>query len=116
PRMKLNLKESLLRLQQEGKLFTTLFSHGTLQVEIYRPQKIDLQQPHSRDELYVIATGVSHFTAGEKEHEVVPGDVLFVPAGTKHRFSQFSHDFSTWVFFYGPEGGEKPQQSTSPSA
>lgn len=23
-----------------------------------------------------------------------------------HRFEEFSEDFATWVFFYGPEGGE----------
>lgn len=105
--MKLNVKQSLNRLQQEGKLFTTLFSHGTLAVELYKPHKVDLQQPHTRDELYVVATGTSHFTAGDQQYEVEPGDVLFVPAGMEHRFSQFSDDFSTWVFFYGPEGGEE---------
>ena len=35
-----------------------------------------------------------------------PGDVLFVPAGTVHRFEDFSADFATWIVFYGPEGGE----------
>jgi mannose-6-phosphate isomerase-like protein (cupin superfamily) len=37
---------------------------------------------------------------------VEPGEVLFVPAGIEHRFEDFSDDFATWVFFYGPEGGE----------
>ena len=27
-------------------------------------------------------------------------------AGVEHRFEDFSADFATWVFFYGPEGGE----------
>ena len=27
-------------------------------------------------------------------------------AGEVHRFERFSDDFATWVFFYGPEGGE----------
>jgi uncharacterized protein YjlB len=105
--MKLNVKQSLDHLQKEGTLFSQLFAHGTLQVEIYKPQKVDLQQPHSRDELYVIATGTSHFAAGEQQCEVEAGDVLFVPARMEHRFTHFSDDFSTWVFFYGPEGGEQ---------
>jgi hypothetical protein len=25
-----------------------------------------------------------------------------------HRFEDFTHDFGTWVIFYGPEGGEQP--------
>jgi len=32
--------------------------------------------------------------------------LLFVPAGVEHRFEHFSEDFSTWVVFYGPRGGE----------
>jgi uncharacterized RmlC-like cupin family protein len=35
-----------------------------------------------------------------------PGDFLFVPAGIEHRFVNFTDDFSTWVIFYGPKGGE----------
>ena len=34
------------------------------------------------------------------------GDALFVRAGIVHRFEDFAADFATWVFFYGPEGGE----------
>jgi len=37
-----------------------------------------------------------------------PGDALFVPAHTSHRFEDFSPDFATWVVFYGPDGGEQP--------
>jgi hypothetical protein len=31
---------------------------------------------------------------------------LDVPAGAHHRFYDFSEDFGTWVFFYGPQGGD----------
>ena len=43
---------------------------------------------------------------GGKQYRVQPGDVLFVPAGTPHRFEAASPDFGTWAMFYGPEGGE----------
>jgi hypothetical protein len=33
-----------------------------------------------------------------------------VPAGHVHRFESFSDDFAVWVFFYGPSGGEAPEQ------
>ena len=33
--------------------------------------------------------------------------LIFVPAGIEHRFENFTDDFSTWVIFYGPAGGEK---------
>ena len=40
------------------------------------------------------------------EATLEPGDLLFVPAGTVHRFEGFTDDLAVWVFFYGPEGGE----------
>ncbi|CAB3751123.1 cupin [Burkholderia sp. MSh2] len=105
--MKLGLNASLARLDQEGALFTTLFRHGTLDVELYRPRGEDRQAPHARDEIYVIATGTSRFVVDGRECGVAAGDVLFVPARAEHRFVGFSDDFSTWVFFYGPDGGER---------
>lgn len=86
--------------------FTRLFAHGTLEVEIYRPDTVDRQQPHTRDELYVIISGTGIFVNGPERHPFEPGEVLFVPAGVEHRFEDFTDDFATWVFFYGPEGGE----------
>jgi mannose-6-phosphate isomerase-like protein (cupin superfamily) len=83
-----------------------LFRHGTLTVKLYAPRGTDPQTPHSRDEVYVIATGKGRFRLGSDETSFGPGDMLFVPAGKEHRFTEFSDDFATWVLFYGPEGGE----------
>lgn len=96
------------RLLDESKsLFTEIFRHGSLVVEFYKPEKFDLQKPHDRDEVYVIATGTGVFDLNGKKWQFKPGDFLFVPAGAEHRFEGFSDDFATWVFFYGPVGGEK---------
>ncbi|MEZ5657148.1 MAG: cupin domain-containing protein [Burkholderiaceae bacterium] len=86
--------------------FTEVFRHGSLLVEIYRPEGVDLQTPHARDELYVVISGSGFFVNGQRRHPFEPGEVLFVPAGVEHRFEDFSADFATWVFFYGPAGGE----------
>ncbi|MCI0700095.1 MAG: cupin domain-containing protein [Planctomycetia bacterium] len=86
--------------------FVTLFRYGTLEVEIYKPVDEDPQKPHSRDEVYVVISGTGVFLNGEIRRPFEPGEVLFVPAGVEHRFEEFSPDFATWVFFYGPEGGE----------
>lgn len=86
--------------------FVELFRHGSLQVEFYRPVGADHQQPHSRDEVYVVACGRGMFVNGGCRHPFEAGEVLFVRAGVVHRFEEFSEDFATWVFFYGPEGGE----------
>ena len=89
-------------------LFQILFRHGSLEVEVYRPRGTDPQTPHTRDEIYVVIAGRGYFVNGDQRHPFEPGEVLFVPAGVIHRFEEFSEDFVTWVFFYGPEGGEKP--------
>lgn len=75
-------------------------------MEIYKPDGVDRQQPHARDELYVVISGSGWFTNGGKRAEFSAGEVLFVGAGVEHRFEDFSPDFMTWVFFYGPTGGE----------
>jgi mannose-6-phosphate isomerase-like protein (cupin superfamily) len=83
--------------------YATLFRHGPLEVEFYRPQGTDLQQPHSRDELYCVISGSGWFTNAGRRHRFEPGDLLFVAAGEEHRFDDFSEDFATWAIFYGPE-------------
>jgi mannose-6-phosphate isomerase-like protein (cupin superfamily) len=54
----------------------------------------------------VVLSGTGFFLNGEERHPFKPGDLLFVPAGTVHRFEQFTDDFAIWVMFCGPEGGE----------
>ena len=98
--------DAVARIKQ-GIPSAFVFEHGTLQVKMYRPDRHDVQRPHTRDEIYVIARGSGWFANGEERHPFQTGDLLFVPAGGEHRFEQFSDDFSTWVLFYGPEGGEK---------
>jgi len=90
----------------QGEAYRLLFGHGSLEVEVYSPQDSDPQQPHSRDEVYVIISGSGWFVNGDERSRFQPGDLLFVPAGVVHRFEDFSADFATWVVFYGPEGGE----------
>lgn len=71
-----------------------------------RPVGIDRQKPHKKDEVYVVINGSGTFEHGGQRTLFHEGDTLFVRAGVDHRFVDFSADFATWVFFYGPEGGE----------
>lgn len=86
--------------------FAQLFRHGSMEIEIYRPEGEDLQQPHEQDEIYFIASGSSRFEHEGMVEDVNAGDVVFVAAGDGHRFVDFSQDFATWVILYGPTGGE----------
>lgn len=103
---RLTVSNALDSLQDHSEPFPELFSHGSLAVEIYKPEKVDTQTPHSRDELYVVTSGSGYFVNGSSRQKFEVGEVLFVAAGIEHRFEDFTEDFATWVFFYGPEGGE----------
>ena len=98
----------------DGQRYIELFRHGTLSIDLYAPRETDSQTPHARDEIYVIISGAGRFRRGSEETTFGAGDVLFVPAGEEHRFVEFGDDFATWVFFYGPDGGERnhPAQSS----
>ena len=110
--MRATVAEALKRIPTaEGKRFAAVFSHGTLEVEIYAPRGQDPQKPHTRDEVYVVITGSGTFMQGGLRSPFGPGDFLFVPAGVEHRFEDFTDDLAVWVIFYGPEGGEAGRPS-----
>ncbi len=91
--------EALEKLKESGTIFTALFRHGALEAGIYKPERVDSQGPHERDEFYVVISGKGDFYC---DGVIVPfeaGSFLFVPAGAEHRFMNFAEDFATWVFF-----------------
>ncbi len=87
--MHITPSEGLNRLKNCPNEFLTLFEYGSFTVEIY-----------------VIISRKGKFLNNDTEVNFKAGDFLFVPAGIEHRFTNFTPDFSTWVFFYGPKGGE----------
>jgi mannose-6-phosphate isomerase-like protein (cupin superfamily) len=87
-----------------------VFERGSIQVKLYAPRDRDPQTPHSRDELYFIASGRGKFLCDGKTTAFGPGDMLFVAAGLEHRFLDFTDDIAIWVVFYGPEGGETEKE------
>jgi len=92
-----------------GSRFASAFRHGSLQVEMYAPRGRDAQRPHDRDEMYLVVQGTGHYVNGTQRFAYQPGDILFAAAGEEHHFEDAGEDFFAWVFFYGPEGGEKPR-------
>jgi mannose-6-phosphate isomerase-like protein (cupin superfamily) len=105
--LRASVPEMMARLPgPRGERFAIAFEHGSLTVELYAPRGADPQQPHRRDEVYVVVEGRGTFVNGDSRAPFGPGDVLFVPAGVIHRFEDFTDDLVVWVIFYGPEGGE----------
>ena len=89
-----------------GEPFMQAFTHGSMSVEVYAPKESDIQTPHNQDELYFIHSGHGDFVIAGERHPFEEGMVFFVAANVEHRFENFSSDFSTWVVFWGPKGGE----------
>ncbi len=89
-----------------GERFAVALAHGSMSVELYAPRGTDPQTPHDQDELYFIHTGTATLVIDGVPHAANAGTVLFVAAAVPHRFVDFSDDFSTWVVFWGPKGGE----------
>ena len=109
PPARISLTEARERLRAAPKAFTVLLEYAECSVELYSPKGSDPQQPHAQDELYIIASGSGTFRRHDSVVPFAPGDVLFVPAHVPHRFETFTEDFETWVVFFGPKGGSKPQ-------
>ena len=113
--MKASLAEILRQIPGEvsaqwpdGERYAEAFSRGTMSVGYYAPVGADPQNPHQRDELYIVHAGSGDFIVAGRRQPFITGDVLFVAAGVKHHFENFSADFGAWVVFWGPPGGELP--------
>lgn len=106
-----------------GRQSAFVLSHGSMQLRLLHPGAVDTQTPHDRDELYVIVAGSAVLLLGAPRSPFTeppllddareripagPGDSILVPAGTPHHFEEMSGDFSAWMVFWGPEGGEVP--------
>jgi mannose-6-phosphate isomerase-like protein (cupin superfamily) len=92
-----------------GEHALTFLRRGTLDVKLslgrFAPRP-NQQTPHEQDELYIIVRGRGVLLHDGKRDPFEAGDLLFVAAGTEHRFEEFSEDLAVWVVFYGPPGGE----------
>jgi len=93
--------------QLAGRESVSVLRRGELEVKYYRPKHTDGQTPHTMDEVYVIIEGTGNYVFGSESHPCHSGEVIFVPAGTQHRFEDFSDDFATWAIFIGPNGSER---------
>jgi mannose-6-phosphate isomerase-like protein (cupin superfamily) len=89
-----------------GEHAVSLLQRGTLNVKLSLPVPPNQQTPHVQDEVYVIIRGRGVLLHDGERDPFEAGDLLFVAAGTEHRFEDFTEDLAVWVIFYGPPGGE----------
>lgn len=72
---------------------------------------------HQTDEIFYVLDGELEFLAGDRMVTAGPGDALFVPRGTTHRFLNAGVLPATLLFVFTPggpeglfiEGGDEPQ-------
>lgn len=104
-----SLKDVEAQLPDDPSAFRFHYAlrHGSMKFGLYAPPGADNQGPHKQDELYVVVSGQGQFIKDGERRPFKPHDVIFVEAGADHRFVDFTDDFSTWVIFWGPEGGER---------
>lgn len=76
---------------------------GELELRFTPKPNLGAQTPHTRDELYIIASGTGHYRVEDTVTAFGPGDLLFAAAHTPHGFEDYSDNFALWVIFYGPK-------------
>ena len=86
--------------------FCYALKHGSMKLGLYAPAGHDTQGPHKQDELYVIAAGSGVFVKDGERRRFKAHDAIFVEAGVRHHFEDFTPDLAAWVIFWGPDGGE----------
>jgi mannose-6-phosphate isomerase-like protein (cupin superfamily) len=91
-----------------GEHSVSVLQRGTLDVKLSLPTPPNQQTPRAQDEVYVVIRGRGILLHDGERGPFESGDLLFVAAGTEHRFEDFSEDLAVWVVFYGPRGGEVP--------
>lgn len=94
--------EAMKAVSSGATIYARLLQESSGDIGIYRPRPTDPQEPHTRDEIYIVASGTGTFVCAGQRTAFEPGDVLFVPRGVEHRFENFDDDFATWVIFLGP--------------
>jgi mannose-6-phosphate isomerase-like protein (cupin superfamily) len=101
---KVALRNAIVCLRESASDYAELIEDGRFDFGLYQPVEVDSQTPHARDELYIVAKGSGRFTCAGETKPFSPGDAFFVPAGTDHRFVEFSEDFAAWVLFFANAG------------
>lgn len=94
------LRDALKTSPSPGNLAAAIAKFADVELEFYQPKGVDPQDPHGRDEIYLIARGSGVFQLDEKRFPFAAGDVIYVPVNVEHRFAEFTDDFATWVLFF----------------
>jgi mannose-6-phosphate isomerase-like protein (cupin superfamily) len=92
-----------------GEHAVSVLRLGTLDIRLaLAPARPGPSTAHAQDEVYVVVRGRGVLVQDGAREPFASGTLLFVAAGTEHRFEDLSEDLVVWVVFHGPRGGEVP--------
>lgn len=94
----ISYKRALASIASDER-YSEVFAQGSTSAGIYAPHQTDDQEAHDQDEYYVVLNGSGFFVSEEERSPFGPGDLIFVSAGTDHRFEDFTPDFAVWAIF-----------------
>jgi hypothetical protein len=86
--------------------YAEVIRHGTMSAGLYAPHESDDQEPHDQDEVYVVVDGSGVLPHRRRTPAVRSRRPAVRPGRRGSPFEDFTPNFSVWVVFYGPTGGE----------
>jgi rare lipoprotein A len=102
----LDLPKLIAEHRQRTDPWHEFFRVPDLSLGIYRLRAgaQDAQTPHDEDEIYYVLSGRGRIRIGDEDHDVAPGDVVYVAKRVAHQFHDISEDLELLVFFAPAEG------------
>lgn len=93
-----------------GHAYAEFLRVGSMSCGVYhlRANGTDPQGPHGEDDIYYVVDGRASIRVSTTDRPVRPGSIVFVPAGTSHRFHSILEDLTVLVVFAPEEGSRGP--------
>ena len=73
-----------------------------LSLHFWSLKENDTQTPHSQDEAYFVIKGRGTLTIDGRKFTLKPGDLIFVPKGAHHQFTDFEEEGLALLVIFAP--------------
>ena len=95
------LTELIDAQRQTGRAYLEFLRRASLSMGVYvlPAGGVDLQSPHTEDEVYYVAGGRALIRVADEDRSVGPGSIVFVAANVAHRFHSIEEQLIVLVFF-----------------
>ncbi len=95
------VENHVVRVEKSGDRYLEFLRVAPMSAGVYvlPAGAVDLQLPHEQDELYFVVRGRGRFRHHDADRDVVPGDLLFVPAHDPHQFHTIEEKLVLLVVF-----------------